>query len=198
MTDRQIPSLMLITGGVRSGKSTFAEKVATESGRKVVYIATARPGDDEMVRRIAEHRLRRSPDVLTVEEYYSPHLVLAEEDGPDKLFLLDCLTILSSNHLLKYLDENAGKNASEDLYSDRRLLEESAAKTMEYMRLLADCAHKTLAPVVVVTNEVGMGVVPDNALGRTFRDLAGRVNQHFASIAGQVWLVVCGIPKQIK
>ncbi len=198
MVDRGLPSLILITGGVRSGKSTFAEQVTAKSGKRIIYLATAEPGDEEMKKRISEHRQRRSSDVLTVEEYYSPHVLFEKESSANNILLLDCLTVLLSNRLLNYLELHREKGDSNDVYNDKRLLEAAANETMEYVRFLADCAQNTLASVVVVTNEVGMGVVPDYSLGRAFRDLAGKANQHFAAAADQVWLVVCGIPRQIK
>lgn len=180
--------LVLVTGGARSGKSNFAEGYAAETGKKVVYIATATGDDEEMLRRIEEHRKRRSPHFMTVEEPYFPHRLLEEKEGEEVFFLLDCLTLLMSNHLLK------GWNGEEDPF----LLQERAEAALEYVVRLLSSARRSASDLLVVTNEVGMGVVPDNLLGRFFRDLAGRANQLVAAEADEVWLLICGIGQRIK
>lgn len=182
--------LILITGGARSGKSTFAEQYAANSGKKVIYIATAAGQDEEMRRRIAEHQKRRPPQFHTVEEPYYPHLVLEKDSSGETLILLDCLTLLLTNHLLK-----AGEASAEENFF---LWSEQAAAVLKYVEIFLAAVRRSFADVVIVTNEVGSGLVPDNLLGRVYRDLAGKANQLVAAEADQVWLLVCGIAQQLK
>ena len=198
MKSRAAGSLVLITGGVRSGKSTFAEKMAEESGKKVIYLATARVEDDEMRERVARHRERRPPNVKTVEESLEPHLILEREGDSGVFILIDCLTLLLSNHILADIDRHGAVRQGEDIFADEGLLKAAADRTMDYVKIFAETARRSPADVVVVTNEVGMGVVPNYPVGRIFRDLSGRANQVMAAAADQVWMVVCGIPQRLK
>lgn len=198
MKSRAAGSLVLITGGVRSGKSTFAEKMAEESGKKVIYLATARVEDDEMCERVARHRERRPPNVKTVEESLEPHLILEREGDGGVFILIDCLTLLLSNHILADIDRHGAVRQGEDIFADEGLLKAAADRTMEYVKIFAETARRSPADVVIVTNEVGMGVVPNYPVGRIFRDLSGRANQVMAAAADQVWMVVCGIPQRFK
>lgn len=182
--------LILITGGARSGKSTFAEQYAANSGKKVIYIATAAGRDEEMRRRIAEHQKRRPSQFHTVEEPYYPHQVLEKENNQKTLILLDCLTLLLTNHLLKDGEAIAG----EDFF----LWSERAAAVLKYIDIFLAAVRRSFADVVIVTNEVGSGLVPDNLLGRVYRDLAGKANQLVAAEADQLWLLVCGIAQRFK
>ncbi len=184
--------LILVTGGARSGKSTFAENYALKSGKRVFYIATAAVDDEEMEERVRLHRENRPSGFTTFEERFHPHLVMEEEQGEDTLFLLDCLTILLSNHLLK----EAGGSMQEEL--DRSVLEKSAGEALQYVSTLSKIMQKSPSDVLVVTNEVGMGIVPEHLLGRLYRDMAGRANQAFAAAADEVWLLVCGLPQRLK
>lgn len=168
---------ILVTGGARSGKSAIAESLALDlrdpQGGPVIYIATAQAFDREMQARIAAHQDRRGDDWLTIEEPL---------DLPDRLqnlpsggpVLVDCLTLWLSNLMLAERDWNA------------------AAKAL--VAALADCA----GPVVLVTNEVGAGIVPENALARAFRDAAGSLNQQIAAQADDVIMAVCGLPVKVK
>jgi len=198
MIEKVNKSLTLITGGVRSGKSTFAEQLATESGRQIIYLATARVEDEAMRERVLRHQQRRPEKVQTVEESLEPHLVLEKEDSAAKVILVDCLTLLLSNRFLADLDRHGAVREGEDIFADELLLEKAAERTLDYIKLFAETAASTAANVIVVTNEIGMGVVPEYPVGRVFRDLAGRANQLVARIADRVWLVVCGLPQQIK
>ena len=198
MKDKAAGSLVLVTGGVRSGKSTFAEKLAAESGKKVIYLATARVEDDEMRERVARHRSRRPANMRTVEEPLEPHLVLEKEGHSDTLILIDCLTLLLSNHILHDLDQHGAVRQGEDIFADETLMKTAADRTLGYVLKFTETAGRCPADLVVVTNEVGMGVVPDYPLGRVFRDLSGRANQVLAAAADQVWMVVCGIPQRFK
>ena len=198
MNDHRRGSLVLVTGGARSGKSTFAEKLAFESGKQGIYLATARVEDEEMRERVAAHQARRPGNFKTVEEPEMPHLVLEKEAAPGKIVLLDCLTLLVSNLILADLDREGAVRQGEDIFADENLLETAGRRALEYIQGLAQSALKCPADVIVVTNEVGMGVVPNYPLGRVFRDYSGRANQAMAEVSDQVWLVVCGIPQRFK
>ncbi|MGI6329060.1 MAG: bifunctional adenosylcobinamide kinase/adenosylcobinamide-phosphate guanylyltransferase [Dethiobacteria bacterium] len=191
--------LILVTGGARSGKSTFAENCAREASKRVVYIATAAGDDEEMRRRIAAHRQRRPKHFITIEERYYPHLVLEKEGRGDTFILLDCLTLLLSNHLIKeaYGEGGAERNQGEIL-ADAAEQERVMERILEYFGSLSLLMRSSPADVLVVTNEVGMGLVPEYPLSRVFRDLSGRANQIMASRADEVWFTVCGIPQRIK
>lgn len=191
-------SLVLVTGGVRSGKSTFAEKLAEESGKSIVYLATARVEDAEMRERVDRHQARRAANVTTVEEAMEPHLILQKENDPGKIILVDCLTLLLTNHFLADLDRQGAVREGEDIFTNEVMLEAAAERTLDYIKLFAKTAVRCPADVVVVTNEIGMGVVPDYPVGRVFRDLSGRANQVMAAAADQVWMVVCGLPQRFK
>jgi len=168
-----LPALSLVLGGAASGKSAFAEALVTGAGRPCVYLATARVLDDEMAAKVARHRRLRGAGWRTVEEPLAPGPVLAGADAGEAV-LLDCATMWLSNHLLAG-SELAGAEAA--------LLNGLAASP---------------APVVVVSNEVGLSVVPDNALARRFRDAQGRLNQKLAARAGLVVNVVAGLPQVLK
>lgn len=170
--------VVLFTGGARSGKSAAAEQYAQLQGRPVVYVATAQAGDEEMVERIARHRARRPASWATVEAPLHPSEALRGV-VPGSLVLLDCLTLLVSNLLLAH--EQAPEPAIE----------------REVDHLLA-LAHERQWCLVVVTNEVGMGVVPAYPLGRVYRDLLGRAAQRVAAASREVYLVVAGIPVELR
>jgi len=167
--------VVLVLGGARSGKSRFAEAEVRRLGRgRPVYIATAQAYDDEMTARIAQHQSDRGDDWLTVEAPQDLPAVLRRHATGSAAVLVDCLTLWLSNRLL----------ADADLDAD-------AAE------LLAALDAAT-APVVLVSNEVGLGIVPDNALARRFRDAAGRLNQEVAAAAGAVHFIAAGLPLRLK
>ncbi|MHB8169630.1 MAG: bifunctional adenosylcobinamide kinase/adenosylcobinamide-phosphate guanylyltransferase [Thermoleophilia bacterium] len=180
--------LTFVTGGARSGKSGFAEQLAVQGGGPVTYIATAEPGDTEMRRRIEEHRRRRPGSWRTVEAPLDlPEAVTAALAGGGTV-LVDCLTVYLSNLLLR--DERLDLDAA------------SAAAERETGRLAALCSQDGAVAggsrLIIVSNEVGMGIVPDTELGRIFRDAAGRANQQLAAAAEAVYLCVSGISVRIK
>jgi adenosylcobinamide kinase / adenosylcobinamide-phosphate guanylyltransferase len=168
-----IPKLALVIGGAASGKSCFAEKLVNSSGYPKSYIATAQSFDAEMDAKIAKHKAQRGEGWQTYEASLAPWDALAEID-PNHAVLLDCATLWLSNILL----------GDHDL---------EGAKTQLFASLQA---HKS--PIVIVTNEVGQGVVPDNALARAFRQEQGELNQQLAALADLVVLVTAGIPQAIK
>ena len=175
--------VILVTGGCRSGKSDFARRLAEGLSGRRVFLATGAAVDEEMRQRIRIHREAREPaGWKTVEE----PLALAgalDAAGPCEVVLVDCLTLWINNLL-----HDAGRAGSD-------LTEERIAR--ETMELLEACVRRP-GTVIFVANEVGMGIVPDNAAGRRFRDLAGRCNRIVAAGADAVALVVCGIPMFLK
>ncbi|MYE46748.1 MAG: bifunctional adenosylcobinamide kinase/adenosylcobinamide-phosphate guanylyltransferase [Chloroflexi bacterium] len=174
--------ISFVTGGARSGKSRFAERLARETGRPLVYLVTMVASDEELAARIAAHRRDRPEDARTIEEPRDPAGALAAEDGASCV-LLDCLSLWVSNRLLE-LGETPDLEAVADL---GRELDGEAE------RLIA-LARAREGETIVVTNEVGGGLVPEYPLGRHYRDLLGRVNQRAAAAADRAWLMVAGRP----
>lgn len=168
-----LPNLTLVLGGAASGKSAFAEELVAGTGRGRIYLATAQARDDEMQAKVARHRERRGPGWRSIEAPLDVGRALAAIGG-DQAVLLDCATMWLSNHI----------GAGSDL----------AEAEAGLMAGLALCA----APVVVVSNEVGLSVVPENALARQFREAQGRLNQTLAAKAGLVVQVVAGLPQVLK
>jgi len=169
--------LYLILGGVRSGKSAHALKLANRLGNKKLFVATAEARDQEMKDRIAEHRARRGPDWDTAEEPVHITQLLQQKARSYKVILIDCLTLWLSNLILKYEEKNVEQ------------LLENFTKVLSQIK---EC-H-----VILVSNEVGMGIVPENKLARAFRDWAGLMNQRVAQTADEVILMIAGIPTKIK
>ncbi|MDF2684102.1 MAG: bifunctional adenosylcobinamide kinase/adenosylcobinamide-phosphate guanylyltransferase [Brevibacillus sp.] len=181
--------VVLITGGAKSGKSTFAEKYATQLGAKGIYIATSPVFDAELQERVRLHQQRRERSAFgweTIEEPYELNAILSDLAGKKELWetgtvvLIDCLILWLSNWLLRFEQDHAAERIDEQLAS----LEE-ALRTFPGTLLL-------------VTNEVGYGIVPDYPLGRIFRDLAGIMNQRIAAVCDCVFLVTAGIPIELK
>lgn len=166
-------TIILITGGARSGKSMRAEVRAREFPGRPVYIATAEALDAEMSERIAGHRARRGSEWLERETPIELVAALDETDGGGAR-LVDCLTLWLSNLM----------------HAERDIERETVR--------LAETLSRQQSPVVLVTNEVGLGIVPDNALARRFRDAAGILNQNIARAADEVELVVAGLPMRVK
>lgn len=175
----------LITGGARSGKSRFAEQLAQQHGAPLCYLATAQPLDGEMDERIMRHRARRGTDWQTVEEPQALAQALTRLDGTCNAILVDCVTLWLSNLLLARDDES-------------KPLEETEAAILDDVHRLAVTLRGMTTPVYLVTNEVGMGIVPEHRLGRLFRDLAGQANQILASACHELYAVISGIPLKLK
>lgn len=171
-------NIVLFTGGARSGKSTRAEQYAAQLRRPVCYIATAEAGDNEMRERIAAHRRQRPAGWVTLEVPTGVATALNTLDV-GAVALLDCLSLLVSNLLLSNEQDAA------------------AVVNAEIANLIA-VAHARDLTLIVVTNEVGQGIVPAYPLGRIYRDLLGRANQQIAAAATEVYLLVCGIPIEIR
>ena len=176
--------LILITGGARSGKSGFAERLAMQ-GKRVLFVATAEALDDDMARRIAAHRSSRPAEWDTLEEPRSlPEAIRRKTAGTTSAYdtiIVDCLTIWVSNLLLHH-EGNA----------------DAEARILEAAEKLLDVRRSSDARWIVVTNEVGLGVVPSSSLGRTYRDTLGRVNSLVASRADKVYLMAAGLALDLK
>ena len=170
-----MPRHTLVIGGARSGKSRHAETLARGTGLARLYVATATPFDDEMAERIARHREARAADRwATVEEPLDLAGVLRREAAPERVVLVDCLTVWLTNVML-------GGHA----------VETASIGLVEGLPTLA-------GPVILVSNEVGWGIVPDNRLARDFRDAQGRLNQRLAEACDRVVLIAAGLPLMLK
>jgi adenosylcobinamide kinase/adenosylcobinamide-phosphate guanylyltransferase len=163
----------LILGGARSGKSRYAERLVENAASRGTYCATAEAGDAEMAARIAAHRARRGPFWRTVEAPLALASTIAAA-GPEGPVLVDCLTLWLSNLLM------AGRQPGAEA------------------GVLCRALHEAVGPVVLVSNEVGMGLVPETPLGRHFRDAAGRLNQEIAALADRVVFIAAGLPLVLK
>ena len=172
-------TLIFITGGARSGKSSLAVKLAKESGGKVVFIATAQAGDAEMAYRIMLHKKERPEGWITIEEPLDVASAINAAHGHD-VVLIDCLTLLLSNLICEVAD-----------------LDEADGILAEIERLI-ETIRRFEGKAIVISNEVGMGIVPENKLARKFRDMAGKANQMMACAADEVYVCFSGIPVQIK
>ncbi len=192
------PRLILILGGARSGKSTFADRLAASSRRSVAFIATATACDDEMRERIARHRASRPQGWPTLEEPL--HLVRTVRQAAElaDVLLLDCVTLWLGNMLSQepgQYDKIGGRE--EEFNTTGMLVDDRAMKEIEALLVVL----KSLGPyktLIVVTNEVGLGIVPANPLGRLYRDTLGYVNQRLAQAADRVYLMVAGMAVDIK
>ncbi|GAB4348547.1 MAG: bifunctional adenosylcobinamide kinase/adenosylcobinamide-phosphate guanylyltransferase [Oricola sp.] len=176
-SDTAIPAaagVTLVLGGARSGKSRFGERMVAASRLAPVYIATSQARDDEMRERIGFHRARRGPEWVTVEEPDDLEGALKRETRRDRAVLVDCLTLWISNLMMAESDITARS--------------QSLCATLE----------RVGGPVVLISNEVGLGIVPDNAMARAFRDHAGRLHQEIAALADSVYFVAAGLPLKMK
>ena len=181
-------SVTLVFGGARSGKSAHAERLALDAGKEVVYVATSRAGDAEMAARIEHHRERRPAAWTTIEEELALAQVLRAQCAPQRLVLVDCLTLWLSN--LMFCDGRA--------YPDVGAIELPQRFHDERAALLAALDEGLAGDVVLVSNEVGMGIVPWGAISRSFADEAGRLNQAVAARADRAVLVAAGLPLVLK
>ena len=176
--------IILVTGGTRSGKSVFAEKYVQKIGSQIAYIATAQIYDAEMQNRVDVHRDRRPANWKTFEAPYEAERAICEAAASCDTILFDCLTLYTSNLLLS----PAAPANKKDRFN----------YVIQAVHTLLNSIQETHCTIVFVTNEVGMGIVPENALAREFRDVAGSVNQLLASYADEVYLVVSVIAVNIK
>ena len=194
----------LITGGARSGKSTFAELLAAQAKRPVIYIATAQIWDGEMALRVKKHQEQRPSSWRLIEEPLNICETLTELKNEEVVILLDCVTLWLTNLLLagqaelsdhaNQSDQASPSNLQTPPFIYSHVEPEILAKVQEVSRLAQEIKPK----VIFVTNEVGQGIVPENPLARAYRDLAGRSNQILARSADHVYMVVAGLPMDLK
>ncbi len=170
--------IVYVTGGARSGKSSFALHLAAPY-RARVFLATAEPFDGEMVQRIGKHREERGEQFTTIEEPLALDCALRELPEGTGVVLLDCLTVWAGN--LMHYGEERGEGE----------IEQQIERFLEALR------HPP-CDMILVSNEVGMGIVPENAMARRFRDIAGIINQRVASLASEAWLLCSGLPLRLK
>ncbi|TAJ19636.1 MAG: bifunctional adenosylcobinamide kinase/adenosylcobinamide-phosphate guanylyltransferase [Dehalococcoidia bacterium] len=173
--------IWFVTGGARSGKSSYAERLAASLGTLVTYIATLEPLDGEMRARIARHQVQRPAAWRTIEAPRTPLAAARSAEAGDTI-LLDCLSLWVSNRLLDLRDEAPSP-------ADVDALEISLVSEN---RALLECLALREGTSVIVSNEVGSGLVPEYALGRAYRDLLGRINQQVSETAERAWLLVAG------
>lgn len=189
-----------ITGGGRSGKSAYAEQLAAALDRRVTYVATAEAKDPEMAERIARHRQRRPASWATIEEPRAVASLLERIGQQDQVIIIDCLTLLVTN--LIYQDWPSS-TAGADPGESPEVLPPSVTEGIEQavmaeLQRLAEIAHGSHAQVILVSNEVGLGLVPANPEARLFRDLAGWANQMMATRADRALLLVSGLALDLK
>jgi adenosylcobinamide kinase/adenosylcobinamide-phosphate guanylyltransferase len=169
--------LIFITGGARSGKSRFAVELAKQLGGRVAFVATCVPRDEEMRVRVEKHKKGRPGDWKTVEEETNVACALRNLGDTCEIVIIDCLTLLVSNLLLK---------------------DSSGQQITEKIQAMVEAVRNASFVTIIVSNEVGSGIVPGTELGRNFRDIAGLANQTIARCADKVYLMVSGIPVKIK
>lgn len=178
---------VLILGGLRSGKSRFAVELAARRGRRVLFVATATAGDAEMKRRIESHRKARPPGWRTLESPREVGQSILRGLGDAQVIVVDCITLLVSN-VMHEMGQPSGRTS-------QRVLEEAVRAEIDS---LIQCMEEAPADFIVVSNEVGAGIVPVNRLARVYSDLLGQANQIVAAKADEVYLMVAGIPVPIK
>jgi adenosylcobinamide kinase/adenosylcobinamide-phosphate guanylyltransferase len=176
--------IIFISGGARSGKSRLAEQLAQQYGAPLGYVATGRAGDGEMAARIARHQVRRGPDWQTLEEPLDLCGVIGGHDGYFAAMLVDCVTLWLTNLLFHYENDPRGIAPEALALADVRAFSARFA------------GFRT--PLILVSNEVGMGIVPDNRLARVFRDLAGEANELLAAAADEAYVTISGLPLKLK
>lgn len=185
--------IVYVTGGARSGKSTFGENYIRENrgDREKIYIATAYIYDNEMKTRVEKHREQRGEGWQTIENYKNLSKEMEKTQGERKIVLLDCVTNLVTNFMLEDHEINWGEIEKEKL----KKMEQSI---LGELKNLFEYTKRENHILVIVSNEVGMGIVPDNYLARHFRDIAGRVNQYCAEVADEAYLIVSGLKIKLK
>jgi adenosylcobinamide kinase/adenosylcobinamide-phosphate guanylyltransferase len=174
----------LIIGGARSGKSTYAQELALKAGGAVLFVATAEAGDEDMKKRIEMHRKSRPRGWVTLEATTHIGRQIIKNIGKAQTVIIDCITLLINNIFIPYDDK-----------TDADLAEKEVAAEIKE---LLDCIERLDAHFIIVTNEVGLGIVPADRVSRLYRDLLGRANQMLAEHADKVYLLVAGIPVAVK
>jgi len=183
-----LKSVKLVLGGARSGKSTFALEFARRNATRVLFVATATAGDEDMRLRIAKHRRERPPSWRTLEAGDQLGKRIAVESGDAELVIIDCITLLVNNIFGRYPDE-----LFETL--DDAVLEKDVQSEIAELEI---CLKSCPASFIIISNEVGLGIVPETRMGRLYRDVLGRANQRLAAASDEVYLLVAGIPMALK
>ena len=181
-------TIILCSGGARSGKSEFAEQLALSLKGRKAYVATGQAFDDEMKDRIKKHQLRRGKEWITFEIPLYLHKNWEQIKNVSDVILIDCLTMFTSNHLFAHGDINTQEDSNR---IESIILE-------ELRLLLQEINNSNDKTVIFVTNEIGLGIVPENKLARYFRDITGRVNREVASAANKMYLTISGITIELK
>ncbi len=182
--------IILVTGGARSGKSNFAEKLCMDRNNNTAYIATSIPFDDEMKDRVKKHQENRPINWNTYEIYEDIYSIIKEIYTGHETVILDCVTLLVNNLMFEH-NLNIEESSQEEIKKLEQYIKEQVVKLIEEI-------EKTNLYFVFVTNELGMGIVPGNKLSRIYADIVGRINQYIASKSNEVYFVVSGIPMKIK
>ena len=181
-------TIILCSGGARSGKSEFAEQLALSLKGRKAYVATGQAFDDEMKDRIKKHQLRRGKEWITFEIPLHLHENWERIKNVSDVILIDCLTMFTSNHVFAHGDINTQEDANR--------IESIILK--ELRLLLQEINNSNNKTVIFVTNEIGLGIVPENKLARYFRDITGRVNREVASAANKMYLTISGVAIELK
>jgi adenosylcobinamide kinase/adenosylcobinamide-phosphate guanylyltransferase len=176
--------ITLITGGARSGKSRLALELARKTGGPVLFVATAEAGDEEMKQRIEAHRKARPTDWTTLEVKSGIGREITQNIGRARTVIIDCITLLINN-IFQQNQET----------TDAVLIEKAVVAEIKE---LARCMERSSARFIIVTNEVGLGIVPADRVSRLYRDLLGKANQMLAEIADEVILMIAGLPVSLK
>lgn len=182
--------IVYVTGGARSGKSSFAEALA-EKGKERVYLATSKIYDEEMRERVKKHREQRGENWTTVEAHSCLDEVLEKYASGKDLILVDCLTNMVTNLMLDSGDSDWDKVSPKEVAEIEKFVMLEVERLIEFSRGFS-------GEVIVVSNELGMGIVPSYPLGRHFRDIAGRANQRMAMESDEAYLLVSGLPVKLK
>lgn len=180
--------IVLLLGGARSGKSQYAQELAGRTAAKVLFVATATAGDADMRRRIQKHRSQRPREWRTLEVPNDVGSRIQHEIGDARLVIIDCITLLVNNIFCQFGDGQF-ETLEDSIIGDQVDIE---------IEGLLNCLRKTDADFIIVSNEVGLGLVPDNRMGRLYRDFLGRANQKLAQCSTEVYLMVSGIPLRVK
>ena len=183
-------NIILVTGGARSGKSNFAESLCIKQNNRTAYIATSIPFDDEMKNRVKKNQESRPKEWKTYEIYKDIYSIVEELDNNHDTVIMDCVTLMVNNLMFTYGIE-VDKATSQELDELEEYIKEQIKKLMEAIK-------KTNLYFVIVSNEVGMGIVPENKLSRIYADFVGRANQLIAKYSDEVYFVVSGIPMKVK
>ena len=180
--------IILLLGGARSGKSHYAQQYALQNGEKILFVATATAGDEDIRLRIAKHKKDRPSNWRTLEATTEIGTQIEAHAGDAELIIIDCITMLVNNIFSRYDDKQFDT-------IEETALEKAVVAEIEQLQ---KCFKKLDASFLIISNEVGLGLVPDNRMGRLYRDILGRANQMLAQTADEVFLLVAGIPLRIK